>query len=53
MSQAEGLVGEGRLSLTLPDCDGPMVQQGMGALFPVLGPVCFSHIVTQFSTWCP
>ena len=36
MGQAEGLVGEVRPSLTLPDSDGPMVQQGTGALFRVL-----------------
>lgn len=36
MGQAEGLVGEVRPSLTLPDSDGPTVQQGTGALFRVL-----------------
>ena len=44
MSQAEGLVGEGRPSLTLPDSDGLMVQQGTGALFPCAGPcVLLTH----------
>lgn len=44
MSQEEGLVGEERPSLTLPNSDGPMLQQGTGALFPCAGPcVLLTH----------
>lgn len=43
MGQAEGLVGEVRPSLALPDSDGPMVNRGREPFS-----VCSSHIVPQF-----